>query len=356
MKKHNFGAGPGILPQAVLEEAGFAIKDFNHLGLSLLEISHRSQDFVAVLEEAEALTLDLLGLKAEEYSVLFLTGGASTQFFMVPMNLLNEDERAGYLDTGTWANKAIKEAKAFGQVEVLASSKADNYTYIPKDYDVPAGLKYLHFTSNNTIYGTQFHHTPKLCGDAWLVCDMSSDIFSRPVQASSFDLIYAGAQKNLGPAGMTLVVVRKSILGTVKRHLPSMLDYRIHAKNQSSYNTPPVFPIYVALLNLRWIQAQGGLGAMQRRNEAKAACLYAEIDRNPYFKGTTAVEDRSLMNATFIMTEPSLEDLFNQYAEANGIYGLLGHRSVGGFRASMYNALELSSVEHLVGLMQSFKP
>ena len=356
MKQHNFGAGPGILPQSVLQEAAQAVLDFNHQGLSLLEISHRSKPFVAVLDEAEALVLRLLGLSAEEYGVLFLTGGASTQFFMVPMNLLNEDETACYTDTGTWASNAIKEAKAFGQVEVLGSSKADNYNHLPEMKAIPAGAKYFHFTSNNTIFGTQYHDYPEVPAGTLLISDMSSDIFSRDFEASKFDLIYAGAQKNAGPAGTTLVIVRKSILGTIKRHLPSMLDYRLHLKNQSSYNTPPVFPIYVTMLNLRWIEAQGGLKAMRRRNQAKAEALYAEVDRNPYFKGTTAVKDRSWMNATFVTEDPEHEALFEAYCEANGIHGIKGHRSVGGFRASMYNALPLESVQYLVEVMQNFKP
>jgi phosphoserine aminotransferase len=355
MKIHNFSAGPAILPKTVLEEAAQSVLNFNNRGLSILEVSHRGKDIIAVVDEATALIKELLGV-GEEYAVLYLSGGASTQFLTVPMNLLNEEETAAYLNTGVWADKAIEQAVNYGKVDVVGSSKSDNYTYIPKNYSIAKGTKYLHYTSNNTVYGTQFHSIPEVPEGTLLVADMSSDIFSRPVDGNRFDLIYAGAQKNLGPAGVTIVVVRKSILGTVKRAIPTMLDYRVHIKNESMYNTPPVFPIYVTMLTLRWIQAMGGLAAMEKRNRTKAEILYAEIDRNPHFKGTTATEDRSWMNATFLADSPEHEAAFLAYCKANGVDGLAGHRSVGGFRASMYNALDVESVQFLVELMQNFKP
>lgn len=353
MKKHNFSAGPAILPAPVLKEAARAVVNYAGSGLSLLEMSHRGPEFTAVIEEATQLVKDILGLP-EGYHPLWLSGGASTQFFMAPMNLLNEGETAAYTDTGTWANKAIKEAKLFGNVEVVASSKESNYNFIPKKFKVPANARYLHITSNNTIFGTQLHKFPKV--NVPLVCDMSSDFMSRPFDPTPFGLIYAGAQKNLGPAGTTLVIVREDMLGHVKRTLPSMLDYRTFIKEESMYNTPPVFPIYVSMLTMRWIKKNGGLVWMQRRNKAKAALLYKEVDDNPLFRGTTAREDRSLMNATFVMEEKyaALEKEFLTLCEANGIVGLKGHRSVGGFRASMYNAMPKSSVKVLVDVMQDF--
>lgn len=353
MKKHNFSAGPAILPAPVLKEAGKAAVNYQGMGLSLLELSHRGPEFTAIIEEANALMKEIIGLP-EGYHVLWLSGGASTQFFMAPMNLLNPDETAAYTDTGTWANKAIKEAKGFGNVQVLASSKEQNYNFIPKGYKIPKDVKYLHLTSNNTIFGTQLHKFPK--SPVPLVCDMSSDFLSRPFDPSQFGLIYAGAQKNLGPAGTTVVIVRENLLGTVKRHLPSMLDYRTFIAENSLYNTPPVFPIYVSLLTLRWIKKNGGLKGMQRRNKAKAAVLYQEIDRNPLFKGTTAIEDRSLMNVCFVMEEKyaALEKEFLKETEAHGMVGLKGHRSVGGFRASIYNAMPKSSVQALADLMADF--
>lgn len=355
MKKHNFGAGPGILPASVLAEAAQAVVDFENSGLSILETSHRDKSIVAVIDEAEALVRSLLDL-GDDYEVMFLTGGASTQFFMLPMNLLNEGETATYVDTGEWASRAIVEAQGFGNVVVAASSKDKNYNYIPKGWAVAEGSKYLHLTSNNTIFGTQYHDFPEVPAGTWLVSDMSSDIFSRRIDATKFDCIYAGAQKNMGPAGVTMVAIRKSLLGTVQRHLPKMLDYRVHAKNKSSYNTPPVYPIYVAMLTMRWVQAQGGLLAMERRNNAKAELLYNELDTNPYFVATAAKEDRSLMNVTFLTADAAHEKAFSDYCKANGIIGLNGHRSVGGFRASMYNALDLESVAFLVDLMRNFKP
>ncbi len=353
MKKHNFSAGPAILPAQVIKEAARAVANYNGTGLSLLELSHRGPEFTAVIEEANALMKEITGLPGG-YQVLWLTGGASTQFYQVPFNLLNEDETAAYLDTGTWANKAIKEAKAFGRIEVVASSKEQNYTYIPKKYKVPADARYFHITSNNTIFGTQLHKFPKSAVP--LVCDMSSDFLSRPFNPEAFGLIYAGAQKNLGPAGTTVVIVREDMLGRVRRHLPSMADYRTFIKENSLYNTPPVFPIYVSMLTLRWIKKSGGLKAMHRRAKARAAVLYNEVDRNPLFRGTTAPEDRSTMNACFVMEEKyaTLESQFMNLCKENGIVGLKGHRSVGGFRASMYNAMPKSSVEVLAGLMADF--
>jgi phosphoserine aminotransferase len=353
MKKHNFSSGPAILPAPVLREAARAVANYEGNGLSLLELSHRGSEFTAIIEEATALMKEIIGLP-EGYQVLWLTGGASTQFYQVPFNLLNEGETAAYVDSGVWANKAIKEAKAFGNIEVLASSKEQNYTFIPKNYKIPKTAKYLHLTSNNTIYGTQLHKFPK--SPVPLVCDMSSDFLSRPFNPEPFGLIYAGAQKNLGPAGVTVVIVREDMLGTVNRHLPSMLDYRTFIKEQSLYNTPPVFPIYVSMLTLRWIKKSGGLKAMQRKARTKGAVLYDEIDQNPIFRGTVAKEDRSLMNACFVMEDKyaALEDDFMKICKANGLVGLKGHRSVGGFRASMYNAMPKSSVVVLAELMRDF--
>jgi phosphoserine aminotransferase len=353
MKKHNYSAGPAILPAPVLREAARAVANYQGMGLSLLELSHRGAEFTAIIEEANELMKEIIGLP-EGYKVLWLTGGASTQFFQVPFNLLNEGETAAYVDTGVWASKAIKEAKVFGNVEVLASSKEQNYTHIPKNFKVPKAAKYLHLTSNNTIYGTQLHKFPK--SPVPLVCDMSSDFLSRPFNPEQFGLIYAGAQKNVGMAGVTIVIVREDMLGTVQRHMPAMLDYRTFVKENSLYNTPPVFPIYVSMLTLRWIKKSGGVKAMQRRAKARGALLYDAVDRNPLFKGTVAKEDRSLMNACFVMEDKyaSLEDDFMKICKANGIVGLKGHRSVGGFRASMYNALAKSSVQVLVDLMDDF--
>ncbi len=350
--KHNFGAGPGILPQEVLQEASNSILNFNGIGLSLLEISHRTTEFEAVVDEACSLVKELLNLN-DSYSVLFLQGGASLQFAMVPYNLLDADENASYLDTGVWANKAIKEAKLFGNVNVVASSKESNYSHIPVDYKIPSDSKYFHITSNNTIYGTQLQKFPSV--SVPLVCDMSSDIFSREIDANLFDLIYAGAQKNMGPAGATLIIVKNDILGKVNRKIPSMLDYKVHIEGGSMYNTPPVFALYVSMLTLRWVKSQGGIKAVEKINNEKAAILYAEIDRNTLFKGTCATEDRSRMNVCFVMNKPEQEKDFLAFAEKNNCIGLKGHRSVGGFRASIYNALPLSSVQHLVNVMQQFE-
>jgi len=350
--KHNFSAGPAVLDRTVMDEAAGAVGSFQDMGLSILEISHRSKQFVAVMEEAESLIRELLHV-TDDYAVLFLTGGASSQFFMTPMNILASDQTAGYVDTGTWSSKAIKEAKLFGNVNVLASSKEDNYKHIP-DATVPSGLRYLHLTSNNTIYGTQYHKWPET--DTPLVVDMSSDIFSRDIgDINQYGLIYAGAQKNLGPAGTTLVIVRKDWLGQVDRQIPTMLDYKTHIAKGSSFNTPPVFPIYVCMLSLRWLKANGGVKVMQARNEAKAKVLYAEIDRNPLFQGVAREQDRSLMNVNFSLTDPNHEAGFLKYATDHDAVGLKGHRSVGGLRASIYNALKPESVHHLVQLMKDYE-
>ncbi|WP_410221515.1 3-phosphoserine/phosphohydroxythreonine transaminase [Pedobacter sp.] len=349
--RHNFGAGPCILPQEVFKQASQAVLDFKD-GLSILEISHRTPEFEAVVSETVSLVKELLNVPSG-YSVLLLQGGASMQFAMVPMNLLPEGKSAAYLDTGVWANKAIKEVKNFGTANVVASSKDSNYSFIPKNFEVPADSAYFHYTSNNTIYGTELFDLPKV--KIPVVCDMSSDIMSRPIDVSKYDLIYAGAQKNIGPAGLTIVIVKDEILGKTGRSIPSMLDYRLHIEGGSMYNTPPVFSIYTAMLNLRWLKSKGGVAEMERENIAKARALYTEIDRNSLFKGTCAVEDRSRMNVCFVMENPELEKPFLKYADENGFEGLKGHRSVGGFRASMYNALPITSVHALVELMQSFE-
>lgn len=347
MKKHNFSAGPCILPQEVFQEASQAVLDFNNSGLSILEISHRSKDFVDVMEEARNLSLELLGLKGKGYQALFLQGGASLEFLMVAYNLL--EKKAAYLNTGTWADKAIKEAQLFGEVDVVASSKDKNFNYIPKGYKIPKDADYFHCTSNNTIFGTQMKRFPTT--SVPLVCDMSSDIFSRQMDFSKFDLIYAGAQKNMGPAGTTLVIIKDDILGKVTRKIPSMLDYKQHIEKDSMYNTPSVYPVYVSLLTLRWLKAQGGIAAIEKLNKKKAVLMYSEIDINPLFKGYTANEDRSVMNATFNLKNESLKDKFDEMWKEAGIIGLSGHRSVGGYRASMYNALPLESVQVLVDVM-----
>lgn len=350
--KHNFGAGPCILPKDVFAEASQAVVDFNGTGLSILEISHRSQEFEAVIQEAESLVRELLEVP-DGYSILFLQGGASQQFAMVPFNLLPLDGRAAYLDTGTWASKALKEAKKFGEVDVVATSSDRNYSYIPKSYTVPADAAYLHYTSNNTIFGTEIFDLPQT--DVPLVSDMSSDIFSRVVRVADHGLIYAGAQKNMGPAGATLVVVKDELLGKTGRTIPSIFDYQQHAKADSLYNTPPVFSIYVSMLNLRWLKAKGGVAVIEQENIIKARKLYEEIDRNSLFRGTAEVEDRSRMNVTFVMTRPELEAAFLALSEERGMVGLKGHRSVGGFRASIYNALGISSINALVDLMREFE-
>lgn len=351
MKKHNYSAGPCILPQEVFKEASQAILDFNNSGLSILEISHRSKDFVDVMEEARSLSLELLGLEGKGYKALFLQGGASLQFLMVAYNLL--EKKAAYLNTGTWAANAIKEAKLFGEVDVVASSDDKKFSYIPKKYSIPADADYFHCTSNNTIYGTQMKRFPAT--KIPLICDMSSDIFSRQLDFSKFDLIYAGAQKNMGPAGTTLVVIKEDILGEVSRKIPSMLNYKLHLDKDSMYNTPSVYAVYVSLLTLRWLKNLGGISAIEEQNKKKAALLYSEIDINPLFKGYTAVEDRSIMNATFTLSKESLKERFDSMWKEAGINGLNGHRSVGGYRASMYNALPLESVQILVDVMSDLE-
>ena len=352
MKKHNFSAGPSILPRVAIENAAKAILDFDGIGLSLLEISHRSADFEAVNNEAEALFRELLQVP-DNYKILFLGGGASTQFFQVPYNLL--EKKAGYVNTGVWANKAIKEARLFGETDVVASSEDKNFNYIPKNYTIPTDLDYLHITTNNTIYGTEYK--TDIDSPVTLVADMSSDILSRPVDVSKYGLIYGGAQKNIGPAGVTFVIVREDILGKVSRKLPSMVDYRNHIANQSMFNTPPVFAIYVVRETLRWLKSIGGVPAIQKLNEEKAALLYEEIDRNPLFGGTAVKEDRSLMNICFVMTEKyaDLAPQFREFAKSKGMVGIKGHRLVGGFRASTYNALPKESVQALVDCMREFE-
>ncbi len=353
MKKHNYSAGPCILPQEVFEKSAQAVLNFNNSGLSLLEISHRSKDFVAVMEETRALVLELLGLEGKGYQALFLQGGASLEFLMVPYNLMKTDGKAAYLDTGTWANNAIKEAQLFGETIVVASSKEDNYSFIPKGYKVPTDANYFHCTSNNTIFGTQIKSFPEL--DIPMVCDMSSDIFSRSLDFSKFDLIYAGAQKNMGAAGTTLVVIKEEILNKTGRTIPSILDYGKHIKAESMYNTPAVFAVYTCLLTLQWLKNIGGIAAIEKINEAKANLLYSEVDRNPLFTGTAVVEDRSNMNATFLLTNPEHQEIFDKMWKEAGISGIPGHRSVGGYRASMYNALPLESVQVLVDVMKELE-
>lgn len=350
MKKHNFSAGPSILPQDVFEKASQAVLNFNDSGLSILEISHRSKDFVAVMENARTMALDLLGLNGKGYQALFLSGGASLEFVRVPYNLMHMHGKAAYLDSGTWASAAIKEAREFGDTVVVGSSKADNYSHIPKGYNIPADANYFHCTSNNTIYGTQMHEFPET--DVPLVCDMSSDIFSRNLDFSKFSLIYAGAQKNMGPAGTTLIIVKEDILGKTGRHIPAILDYRQHIAKESMYNTPAVFAVYTSYLTLQWLKANGGIAGMEKRNEEKAALLYGEIDRNPLFKGVARSEDRSKMNVTFTLKDDAYTEKFDNLWKSAGISGLNGHRSVGGYRASIYNAMPLESVQVLVDVMQ----
>ncbi len=349
--KHNFGAGPCILPQDVFKQAAEAVLDFN--GLSILEVSHRHKDYVAVMDEALDLVKKALNVP-EGYSVAYLQGGASLGFTIVALNMMRENKKAAYLNTGTWATGAIKEAKKVGiDVQVLASSEDKQFNYIPKNYAIPEGLDYFHYTSNNTIYGTQFHETPKT--NLPLICDMSSDIFSKEINISEFDLIYAGAQKNLGPAGATLYIVKDSVLGkSTSPFMPTYLDLKQHVEKESMLNTPPVFSVYVAMLNLRDLLKNGGVKAKEIENIAKGNLLYNEIDSNPLFVGNVAKEDRSNMNATFKLTDESLSDKFDAAWKGAGIVGLPGHRSVGGYRASMYNALPLSSVQVLVDVMKEF--
>lgn len=352
MKKYNFGAGPSILPDEVMKATAEACVNFNGMGLSLMEISHRTKDFQAVMDEAQDLFKELLNIP-EGYSVLFVGGGASLQFAMVPMNLL--EKKAAYLNTGVWAKKAIKEAKAFGEVVEVASSAESNYTYVPKTFEIPTDADYLHITTNNTIYGTELR--TDLDSPVPVVADMSSDIFSRPIDVSKYALIYGGAQKNLSMAGVTFVIVKDEILGKVSRHIPTMLDYRTHASKGSMFNTPPVVPIYCALQTLKWIKREGGVAEMQKRAEERAALLYAEIDRNKLFKGTAQADSRSLMNICFVMNDEykDLEQDFLAFAQQKGMVGIKGHRDVGGFRASCYNAMPLEGVKALVEVMKEYE-
>ena len=349
---HNFNSGPSVLPKEVFEEASRAILDFNNTGLSILEIGHRTSLFESVMNEAIELTKELMHLDAD-HEVLFLHGGATTQFMQVPMNLLNENEVAAYTETGTWANKAIKEAKIFGHVEVVGSAKDTNYTTIPKNISVTPTAAYLHITTNETIAGTQWHVLPYDCGVP-LVADMSSDILSRVLDFNKFDIIYAGAQKNMGAAGVNIVVVNKNILGKVKRTIPTILDYRNHIKEHSMLNTPPVFAVYVAMLTLRWLKNKGGVAAIEKINNKKTDLFYNTLDSLPLFTGTVAKEDRSKMNAVFVLKDPALEKEFGELCKSEGMIGVKGHRSVGGFRVSMYNALTLESVIAITDLMKEF--
>jgi phosphoserine aminotransferase len=349
---HNFNAGPSVLPKEVFEEASKAVINFNNSGLSLLEIGHRTPLFEAVMDEARTLVKELMHLDSD-HEVLFLHGGATTQFMQVPMNLLNENDIAAYTETGTWANKSIKEAKLFGHVEIAGSTKENNYTSIPKNINVTPTAAYLHITSNETIAGTQWHTLPYDCGVP-LVADMSSDILSRQLDFNKFDLIYAGAQKNMGAAGVNLVVVNKNILGKVNRAIPTILDYRNHIKEGSMLNTPPVFAVYVAMLTLRWLKKQGGVPTIEKLNNEKATLFYTTLDALPIFKGPVVKEDRSKMNAVFIMDNAELEKEFLELCKKENMYGVKGHRSVGGFRVSMYNALQLESVKAITELMKYF--
>ncbi|HMH22784.1 MAG TPA: 3-phosphoserine/phosphohydroxythreonine transaminase [Puia sp.] len=348
---HNFNSGPSILPKEVMEQASQAIGEFNNTGLSILEIGHRTPMFQAVVEEAISTTKELMQL-SPEHEVLFLHGGASTQFFQIPMNLLNENETAAYLDCGIWGTKAIKEAKIYGNVEVVGSSKDKNYTYVPKDLIIAPTAKYFHYTTNNTVEGTQVHSIPDT--PVPLVADMSSDILSRVMDFNRFSLIYAGAQKNIGAAGVNLVVVKKEILGKVIRKLPSMMDYRNHIEAGSLLNTPPVFAVYVCMLTLRWLKQQGGIPAMEKLNAVKTALLYDTLDSLPLFRPTVAKEDRSKMNIVFVIDNPELEKEFLAACKQNGMVGIKGYRTMGGFRASLYNALPLESVKALTDLMKEF--
>ena len=353
MKKYNFGAGPCILPREVIEKTASAILDFNGIGLSIAEISHRSKDFQPVLDEAVALVKEVLNVP-EGYSVLFLGGGASLEFCMIPFNFLIK--KAGYLNTGVWAKKAMKEAKLFGDVVEVASSADENYTYLPKNFDVPTDLDYLHVTTNNTIYGTEYHKD--LDVPVRMIGDMSSDIFSRPVDVSKYDCIYGGAQKNLSMAGVTFLIIKDEVLGRVQREIPTMLDYRTHIKKGSMFNTPPVVPIYTAMENLRWIKANGGVEAMEKLAKERADIVYGEIDRNKLFRGTVKCEeDRSYMNICFVLNDEyaELQDEFFKFATERGMVGIKGHRDVGGFRASCYNAMTVEGCKALVETMKEFE-
>ena len=352
MKKHNFSAGPCILPEEVLKEASKAVINFNNDNLSLIEISHRSKPFINVMNNAKDLVRELLNVP-QDYSILFLQGGASLEFLMVPFNLMKINGNASYLNTGVWSRKAIQEAKDFGKVSIIGDSSDKNFNYIPKNYEIPNNIDYFHCTSNNTIYGTQIKNFP-IC-KTHLVCDMSSDIFSRKIDVRKFGLIYAGAQKNMGPAGTTLVIVKNEILGKTNRKIPTMLNYQTHINGKSMFNTPPVFPIYVSMLTLKWIKEQGGVSVIEKRNIKKAKLLYSEIDRNSLFTGTALSEDRSLMNICFLLNDESKKDTFDKMCEDAGINGIKGHRSVGGYRASVYNAMPIESIKVLVDLMRTLE-
>ena len=376
MKVHNFSAGPSILPESVIQEAAKAVIELENTGLSLLEISHRSSYFINIIEKAKALTKELLNI-SEEYEVLFLQGGASLQFYMSALNFATAKGKSGYIDTGTWSSKAIKESEkmtqlqAAGETLIVASSKDKNYNYIPKNITINQPLDYLHFTSNNTIYGTQFHSFKNVtesiqdAASTYLICDMSSDIFSKKINVNDFDLIYAGAQKNLGPAGATLIIVRKDLFrknphntnlnSRNHKHLPTYLNYSTHIEKESMFNTPPVFSIYVCMLTLKWLKKLGGISVIEERNKKKAEIIYSEIDRNSLFEGYTNKNDRSNMNATFILKKEELIDQFNKLCNDAQINGIHGHRSVGGYRASMYNALDVESVNTLVEVMKTLE-
>ena len=351
MKIHNFSAGPSILPQEVMNKASDSVLNLNNSGLSLIEISHRSKDFVEIMNKATSLSLELLNLENKGYKALFLQGGASLQFLMTAYNLLNN--KAGYLNTGSWSTKAIKEAKLFGEVIELASSKHKNFNYIPKGYNIDSSLDYVHLTTNNTIFGTQIKNIPET--EVSLVADMSSDIFSKNIDFSKFSLIYAGAQKNMGPAGTTLVIVKEDILGKVNRTIPSMLDYQIHIDKKSMFNTPPVFAVYTCMLTLNWLKENGGITEIESKNSKKANLIYNEIDSNELFEGFAAIEDRSKMNATFNLKNTNHQEIFDKMCKNANISGVNGHRSVGGYRASIYNALDISSVNVLVEVMKELK-
>ena len=350
--KHNFNAGPCVLPKQAVEAAIEAIRDFDNTGIGILEISHRTPGWERVMAEVEQLWRDLLNIP-EDYAVFFLGGGASTQFFEVPANLLKT--KAAYLQTGVWAKKAVKEAKFYGEVEVVASSEDKTYNYIPKNYTIPTDADYFHITTNNTIYGTEIHED--IDSPVTLVADMSSDIMSRPIDVKKYGMIYGGAQKNVGPAGVTFFIVKKDLLGKVSRYIPTMLNLQTHIDGGSMFNTPPVFPIFVMNETLKWVKAQGGVEAVYQMNKEKAALLYDEIDRNPLFVGTAAKEDRSLMNVCFVMApgHEDLQDEFMAFAKERGMVGIKGHRSVGGFRASIYNACPVESVQALVDCMKEFE-
>ena len=351
MKVHNFSAGPSILPNSVIKEASKGILNINNSGLSLLEISHRSKDFMDIMNKATSLALKLLNLENKGYKALFLQGGASNQFLMAAYNLL--ENKAGYLNTGVWSTKALKEAKLFGEAVEVASSKDKNFNYIPKGYSIDSDLDYFHITTNNTIFGTQIKEIPN--SSVNIVCDMSSDIFSRKIDFSKFALIYAGAQKNMGPAGTTLVIIKEDILGKVSRKIPSMLDYQMHIDKESMFNTPPVFAVYTSMLTLEWLNKNGGIESIESKNNAKAELIYDAIDKSDLFKGFAAKEDRSSMNATFNLINQDHKELFDKLSKEANINGINGHRSVGGYRASIYNALELESVKVLVEVMNELK-